>query len=69
MNWQDYCAFGLFFVATAFVAIRSYRALFDPAKPGCGSACGSCSASVSLSANVAPKQLLSIDSLPKEPRL
>jgi hypothetical protein len=63
MNWQDYLAFTLFAAATVLVAFRTYRALFVPAKPGCGSGCGSCSS------KAAPSQatnLLTIGEAPQD---
>ncbi len=47
MPWHDYLAIALFLAAAAFVARRAWKALFGPAKPGCGSGCGSCSQSAS----------------------
>jgi len=43
MSWQDYLAIGFFAAAASYVAWRAWRALFAPAKAGCGSGCGSCS--------------------------
>jgi hypothetical protein len=59
MNWQDYLAIAFFFAAAAYVAWRAWRALFAPAKAGCGSGCGSCASNDSKSQS---KDLLTIES-------
>jgi hypothetical protein len=42
MNWQNTIAISLLAAAVTYVVWRAWRALFGPAKAGCGSGCGSC---------------------------
>jgi hypothetical protein len=60
MNWHDYIAMGLVYLALHFVVKRVVAAWFGHAKPGCGSGCGTCSNVVAKK----PPDLLAIDPAP-----